>query len=216
MVSIATFTLPADEFPLGRVFETYPDATLELDRVVPFNDTMMPCFWVSEPGDDLSGVLSVFEALPELRSAELLVDLGDRGLFRAEWHPDFLGIMAAIAASGVTVLSASGSRDGWRFELRETDADQLSAFTRYCTSHGIPATLSHLDQISATGPDETGLTAEQYEALRLAYREGYYDDPRGTDLAALADELGISRQAFAGRLRRAYRALVEDALARTP
>jgi len=217
VVSIATFTLPADEFPLGRVFETYPDASLELDRVVPFGDTMMPCFWVFEQDADLAGIRDVFEALPELRSVELLVDLDDGGLFRAEWNPDFLGIMAAIETSRLTALFASGTRDGWRFLLRETEPGQLSAFTQYCADNDIPATLSRLDRVTAAPESpENGLTPEQFEALRLAYEEGYYEDPRRTDLSTLADALGISRQAYAGRLRRAYRAVVADIVARDP
>lgn len=43
----------------------------------------------------------------------------------------------------------------------------------------------------------------------LAYREGYYEDPRGTDLEALAARLDITRQALSARLRRGYRNLLE-------
>ena len=84
MTSIAEFTLPAADFPLGRAFEDRPEVTLELDRVVPSGDTVMPYFWVRDPNCDLDGVPAVFESLPELRSVVLIEGLGDRGLFRAE------------------------------------------------------------------------------------------------------------------------------------
>ncbi|MFB6075277.1 MAG: helix-turn-helix domain-containing protein [Haloarculaceae archaeon] len=215
MASIAEFTLPPAAFPLGRLFAERPDATLELDRVVPSADTVMPYFWVHDPADDMAAVRETFDDLPELRSIALMEDLRESGLFRAEWHPDHMGIMGAIDAAGVTVLSASGSSGGWTFELRADTADQFATFQEYCTDHGIPVSLARLNRLSAVGLDaEEALTPDQREALVLAYEAGYYDDPRGTDLATLADRLGISRQALSARLRRGYRTLVERAVLR--
>ncbi|MFC6756071.1 helix-turn-helix domain-containing protein [Halomicroarcula sp. GCM10025894] len=56
------------------------------------------------------------------------------------------------------------------------------------------------------------MTAPQREALVLAYKNGYYAEPRETNLAELAAEVGISRQAFARRLNRGYRTLIESHL----
>lgn len=133
-------------FPLGRVFETRPQVTLERDRVVPSGDTVMPYFRVFDPDRDRNGVLPIFDGLPELRSAVLMEDLGESGLFRAEWEPDHLGIMNAIATTGVTVLSASGSRDGWTFELRSPTVSRFSAFQQYCAERDIDVTLVRLNQ----------------------------------------------------------------------
>lgn len=215
MASIADFTMPAEEFPLGRVFERWPDATLELDRVVPNDDTVWPYFWVHLPGSagELEAVRDVFDGLTELRSAALMEDLGDRGLFRAEWDPEYMGVMRAIAATGVTVLAARGSVDGWTFELRATESGQFSDFHDYCREHGIDVRLVRLSRLSeAAEESEFGLTPEQREALVRAYRSGYYDEPRRTAQEDVAAELGISRQAFASRLRRGYRNLVGSAL----
>ncbi|QIB73258.1 DNA-binding protein [Halogeometricum borinquense] len=217
MASIAEFTLPAPDFPLGRIFERWPEATLELDRVVPNDDTVMPYFWVTVPNadGDLAAIRAEFDGLPELRSAVLMEELGDKGLFRAEWEPEYMGIMRAISVTGVTVLSATGSADGWTFELRAMEAEQFSQFHHYCTEHDINVTLARLSQLSeATTGSEYDLTPEQAEALRRAYKSEYYDDPRGTDQKALAEELGISRQAFASRLRRGYRNLIRCTLIR--
>lgn len=212
MTSIAEFTLPPRGFPLGRVFEDRPAATLELDRVIPSGDTVMPYFWVHVPDDDLRGVLAVFETLPELRSIVLMEDLGDRGLFRAEWEPEHAGIMWAIPESGLTVVSASGSREGWTFELRAEEAEQFAAFQRYCDDHDIDVALTRLRQLSELPSADRRLTPEQREALVLAYREGYYETPRQTDQESLADHLDISRQALSSRLRRGYRNLVANTL----
>lgn len=212
MTSIAEFTLPAGGFALGRVFEDHPAATLELDRVVPSADTVMPYFWVHAPDRDLEGVLAVFERLPELRSIVLMEDLGDRGLFRAEWEPDHVGVMLAIPESGVTVVAAAGSTDGWTFELRADDPEQFADFKRYCDDHAIDVTLARLQHLSDDAAGGHDLTPAQREALLLAYREGYFEAPRAIDQSALADRLGISRQALSARLRRGYRNLVASTL----
>jgi predicted DNA binding protein len=148
-----------------------------------------------------------------LRSVALIDDLGDRGLFRAEWEPDHLGVMHAIAETGVIVVAATGSASGWTFQLRADDADSLSAFTAHCERHGIDVTLTRLSRLTDSTLDATtcGLTPEQREALVLAYEAGHYDEPRGAHLADLASRLAISRQAFAARLRRGYRNFVASA-----
>jgi len=215
MTAIAEFTLPAADFPLGRVFEEHPDATLELDRVVPTGDTVMPFFWVTDPDGDLAAIRDLFDDLPELRSATLMEIVGDRGLFNAEWDPEYMGIMAAVGATDVTVLSATGSIDGWVFELRAASMDQFAEFRRYCDDHDIPVDLTRLSRLSEMSPgDEYDLTPEQREALVLAYREGYYDDVGRPDQDALAAQFGISRQALSARLRRGYRNLIESTLVR--
>ncbi|WP_135830285.1 helix-turn-helix domain-containing protein [Halorussus halobius] len=213
MTSIAEFTLPAGEFPLGRAFASFPNVVFELDRVVPSADTVMPYFWVRGASVDMAAVRDLLADAPELRSVVLMENLGDRGLFRAEWEPAFLGIMSAIAETDVTVVSACGSESGWTFELRAERTEAISAFKEYCADHDIPVSLARLSHLSEAASERGfGLTPEQREALVLAYEAGYYDQPRGTDLDALASELDISRQAFAARLRRAYRTMAENAL----
>lgn len=210
VTTIAEFTLAAEDFPLGEMFEDNPTVTLELDRVVPSGDTVWPYFWVEDGEADFGGIRSVFTELSELRSVELLEATGDRALFRATWDPEYMGIMAAIDAADLTLVSATGSTAGWVFEVRATDVEQLARFQQFCAEHDVPVSLSRLGRLSAVemgGPE--GLTSGQREALEIAYREGYFDEPRGADQESVAAELGISRQALSTRLRRAYRNLVE-------
>jgi predicted DNA binding protein len=213
---IAEFTLPAGDFPLGTVFEDWPWLTLELDRVVPTGDTVMPYFWVHCNGGapDFSEIEAVLADLPELRTGELMDQVDGRGLFRAEWEPEYMGVMSAIPQADLTVVSASGSKDGWLFELRANSGDQFSKFRQLCATDGISVDLARLYCLSEQNPDsEFGLTAEQREALLVAYRGKYYDDSRQTNMEALADQLDISRQAFSDRLRRGYRNLIEHTIA---
>jgi hypothetical protein len=52
------------------------------------------------------------------------------------------------------------------------------------------------------------LSPRQYDALRLAVEDGYYEIPRRTTTAELADRLGVSRRTAEEHLRRAENKLV--------
>lgn len=212
---IAEFTLPPGDFPLGAIFQDWPWVTLELDRVVPSGDTVMPYFWVhlNDERPALSEVEALFSDLPELRTGELMDELDRKGLFRAEWKPEYMGLMSAIPRAELTVISASGSANGWTFELRADSGDQFAQFQELCAADSIDIELTRLSELSEvrSGP-EYGLTDEQREALLTAYEGGYYDESRQTNMEVLASELGISRQAFSDRLRRGYRNLLDNTI----
>ena len=58
--------------------------------------------------------------------------------------------------------------------------------------------------------DAEAITEKQREAAETAMEMGYYETPRGADLAALADELGISRSAVSQRLTAVESSLVAE------
>lgn len=60
--------------------------------------------------------------------------------------------------------------------------------------------------------DVGDVTDAQREAIRVADRLGYYDDPREADLGDVADELGVSRSAASQRLNGAASTLVLELL----
>jgi hypothetical protein len=54
------------------------------------------------------------------------------------------------------------------------------------------------------------LTDRQLEVLRTAYREGYFERPRGANATELAEELGISQSTFTEHLVAAQQKLFAD------
>ena len=205
MLRIAEIRVPADSFPLGRTLSLPGEVTIHLDRIVPTTEAVFPYFWVR--GVDPETVRGAFQLENGLRSVTLVDEVDGRALFRATWADEADGVVGALVETGVTLLSGIGAGEEWTFELR-AEPGGLSAFQQYCEAHDVPITLGRLAPLSGNWQrTDVELTDEQREALRLALQHGYYEEPRETDLAALADELGISRQAFAARLRRAYRTL---------
>ena len=199
MATIAEFTIPADDFPLGRIFEELPDATVELERVVPTNKAILPYFWVRD--NDADHVWDVLANHDAFQSLTLVDDLETEGLFRADWNPDVEGVLTGILQCKLTLLSAVGTQTEWTFEFRTEDTDHISAFQQYCADHDIDVTLTRLQSLAKMQVGgEYDLTEKQREALLLAFNKGYYDNPRRTDLETLANHLDISRQAFSERL----------------
>ncbi|WP_135821871.1 helix-turn-helix domain-containing protein [Halostella litorea] len=211
MATIASFTVPADAFPLGSLFEDLPAATMELDRIVPTTDTVIPYVWVRNAAVD--DVAAAIGAHPDLAGMELVDTTPDVSLYRVAWDSDARGLVTCIADSDASLLRATGTAAEWTFELRGDDADAVADFRRRCVACGVDVTLTRLHTLSENElGGRYGLTPAQREALLLAFEEGYYDDPRATTLQELADRFGISRTAVSARLKRGYRNLIGSTL----
>lgn len=211
MATVAAFTVGADEFPLGTVFEDLPGVTVELERVVPTSDAVVPYFWVRNA--DKTDVVQSFRVHPGAGDVELVDSVGDEQLLRCTWDPAQLGMLLAIEETGVTLLSGVGNSEQWTFEVRGDDREAVARFQAYCLEHDVPITLTSVQRLTPSDRRAVdGLTDLQREALLLAYERGYFDTPRRATLEELAAELDITRQSFAARLRRGHLALVRSEL----
>lgn len=207
----ASFTIDPTEFPLTAVFEEFPDATIELDRVVPTDDAVIPYFWISASGiDELTADLTEDEGIETFR----IIDELEAQLFvRIDWNLDRPSVLTGLVETDVTLLSGLGNRENWTFEVRSSDQAAVSAFQSYCRANDVPIRLTQLHALSPLEADrEYDLTEGQRTALVLAYSRGYFDSPRKATQADLADELDISRQAVSSRLQRGLRRLVASSL----
>lgn len=207
----ASFTLDTAEFPLSIVFEKSPDATIELDRVVPTNNAVIPYFWIyAEDIEELTTDMSGDKGVDELR---VIDEVEGQMLVRIDWNLDHPSVLTAIVHTDVTLLSGIGDAENWTFEIRSSDHKTVSEFQSYCTDNDIPIELTQLHALSSLKSDrEYDLTEGQRKALVLAYSRGYFDSPRDATQVDLAEELEISRQAVSSRLQRGLRRLVASTL----
>lgn len=210
MVVYAEFDIPAEGMRIGRAFSKLPGVRVELDRIVPLANTVVPFLWVR--GADPDDVLRVTRADGAVERIRVLNTEDDWTLFRVEWNRTFRDAVVAIAEGDMALLSGVGTEDQWRFELRAPSREPLSAFRNYLQSNGVPVTVVGLTQVERGRERHPGgLTGPQLEAIRLAYTRGYFREPREVTLETLARDVGITRQAFGGRLTRA----IENVLAST-
>ena len=112
-------------------------------------------------------------------------------------------VSGALIRAGLVFLPPVHIRDG-------TETYRVFALERAQVDKAVKA-LSRRNKVHVRAVRETvlapsplaRLSQPQREALELAFREGWYDRPRGTDQDRLARKLKVSRPAVAERLQRA-------------
>jgi predicted DNA binding protein len=209
MTVIADITIPSEEFELGRVFDEHPDITIDLERIVPLGDAIIPLFWVTN--GDAEAIESTLLNSPHTEIARNLTDAGERVLYEVRWDLEINGIIQPLIDTNARVLEASGNAEEWEFRLRFLAQDDLNEFNRTVTNKGIPVTLRHL--YNPVPPEEQSqMSDNQHEVITEAYRHGYFDVPRGVTATDLADSFEVSDSAVSQRLRRGLSTLVRDTM----
>lgn len=211
MATEATFTVESDEFPLGTIFKKAPGVTVELERVVPGPRAVIPYFWVR--GVHLDDIKSAFGEHPGVKGLRFIDSVEDEYLMRVDWSPEYEGVLSALAVTRVPLIDATGTADEWTFDIRGDDRSDIAEFQRLCQERDIPVTMTALHALT---PVETGteaaITDAQQEALILAYDRGYFNSPRDVTMEELGQELDISQQAVASRIRRGTRRILGSTL----
>lgn len=211
MSVIATMEFAAEDFELGRLFETAPVETVEIEATVPISDSVLPYVWIEAADPD-----PTVRALGEASSVETVTvreALPPRYLLEITWAADCDELIRDLCRADAVVLRASRTGDTWQFQCRFPDYDDLSAFNRACRDRDVAVDLAELHQPTGpSGDSRYGLSAEQREILVRAAAAGYFEVPRGATLDVLGEDLGISDTAASQRLRRGLATLLEETL----
>lgn len=201
MATEATFTVPSDQFSLGTIFEQLPGVTVELERIIPARDVVIPYFWVR--GTDIDDIEGAFTDHPGVKEIRFVDSVEDEHLLRVEWAVDYADVLTVLTETDIALIEASGTNEEWRFEIRGDYRHDIATFQTRCRELDIPITLTRLHALTPVKTaTEAALTDTQQEALVLAYERGYFESPREVTMAELGDDLGISQQAVGSRLRR--------------
>lgn len=211
MSVITEVRIPPSDFELGRILRHGDGSVIELETLVPSGDRTVPLFWVYEPINE--GFLDAIEHDPTVSSATAMDVFEDRTLFRLDWDASQDDLFKCLMDNEGQILGASGTPEGWDFELRFPDREAMSEFQTCCQNREISLKLVRVYNPTDPGAGPWyGLSEPQREALTLAVRLGYYDIPRGCTTEELANELEISDQAVTERLHRAIAAFVRHTL----
>lgn len=216
MVVVAELTAPAEGFPLGRLLAAVPGSTVRLDRLVPVGGDPVPYLWVrGAEADDIERELSVDDRVDSFEVVESVEGPDGQALVRAEWTHGFEGFAEAVVEARAALLDGVGRDGSWRFQVRFPDHETLSAFFDDCRDRGVDVSLSKVlnPGLPAGDPWESSLTESQREALLTALEEGYFEVPRQSHLAEVAELLGVSDSAASQRLRRGTAAFLRTAIA---
>jgi predicted DNA binding protein len=209
MPTITDITLPGESFALGRLLTENPDIRIELERLVPLGDRLLPFFWVSGRSPD--HIKEVLESQDIVESVELLTEVEERYLFQVTWSSEVDGLVDAILDTDGVIIEGQGLVGKWEFRLRFPDHESLSEFRDLCEEKEIPVLLRRI--YNPHYPKEgNSMTSEQQEAILTAYERGYFDIPRGTSMTELARVFDISDSAYSQRLRRGLASLIYETM----
>lgn len=184
-----------------------------LDFQILGDDKARSVFWAE--CDDFPFLESSLKDDKTVESFSLLVEDEEKRLYKVtfpeKWSEQLLYPYAS--EYGIVYMDVTSTADGTRVRAQAPSRDAVRDYIDVFREKDIPFQLHGLYEQNSDHLDARyGLTPSQHEAIVLAYEHGYYSDPRETELEALADELGISKQAFASRLRRGYGRLIRNTL----
>jgi len=206
----AELALPATAIVPGALLRDHPTVNAELGRVVPMG-SVTQYLWLA--GTEAAAVVEHLRTEPEVKAVSVLDEVGDRVLLRASLSSASVPFFRVVEESGAQLVQATGRSDGWTVELRFPDQDAFDAFHAGSRATGLEWSLRGLNTfgVGRTG-GAAGLTPKQYETIAAALEAGYFDVPRGTTIAELAESLGRSSQAVSERLRRGLARVVAASL----
>lgn len=198
---------------LSGTLHQVPDSVIQWKEtyVYPDGSTQM-LVWITS--DDFEAVQTAIEDDPSVRNPTVLADQGERRLYRMDLtgFGRVTDLVSEFIRVGGVLGEVIGTNGGWWHRARFPDRAAYQRIYRFCRDHELGFTFRRLVESTAKGLGKGGelilslLTEEQREALMLAWEGGYFDIPRRTTLAGLAEELGLSDTAVSQRFHRAHSA----------
>lgn len=219
---MATFTevrFAHEDGALADTFAELPDVDV---RVLPETST--------DP-EQVMYVLTFDNASPETIESTLgrdhtisdvrpMPEFDQRNLWGVEFAPETKLLGPRVTRFGgfvVDARSASGDPEfaGWHERWLLPDREAVHEVWQYAREEDFDFEVIDLYQQSdgdTRYPVQEVLTEQQRTAQLAAYEQGYFAEPRGASLEAVADSLGHSPSAVGGLLRRGMKSLIETTL----
>jgi predicted DNA binding protein len=212
MSVIAEYAVRSGKLALADTVDAVPEVGLDIERAYA-TDPDRPILFVWVTAADVDGFDAALAEDPTIAAAERIDEVDGDYLYRLGIHESTpIVLYAKWVELGGERLRARYEDGWWHARTRFPNREALSEYRRYIRDNDIDFRLERLYDSAYRSTDGPTLTDEQRETLELAYEQGYFEVPRSTTTAELADRLGVSNQAVSERLRRGHARLVEDAL----
>lgn len=211
MSTIVEAEVPAPEFALGATLAQVPDVEFDIERVAAHSAShVVPYVWAEGvEGETLEDALADDESVAEV---DLLTSVDGKQMYRMDWVGRIELAVHVLTEEDGTIIDAHGRNRTWLLRILFPGREEVSKTVDFAADHGLTFDIRSINGMEKNRSGRFGLTEQQYEAITAALERGYYEIPRDATAEDLAGEIGISRQAFAERLRRGHKTLAEDAL----
>lgn len=196
--------LPDDTW-IATVSQAFPTATFRLLAGVKTGET------AAELGEVITDkrreISEAIQTHPSIVSYQKLETTEDRSL--AKYETTDTALYEFIKASSLPPEFPIVVRNGW-YELDFTGT--RSEFERLRNGLDETDRAYELQSVVETADTTDLLTARQREVLETAFRDGYFDVPRGCTLEDLATKLDIDKSTASGILRRGENRILTQVL----
>lgn len=164
--------------------------------------------------DDRTELESQLAADPTVEGYELVDWSDESGIYYIAHTSETLLISTVVTDVNGILAHTETKGNGWLARLLLPDRKALSDIWEFATENDISLDLAEIYRTDDAETGESfGLTDKQIEALRTAYLEGYFEQPRETSLDEVATSIDLSSTAMSGRLRRGMRNLIAATIA---
>lgn len=211
MSVVANLSVPASEFALADALSAAPQVHVEFERIVTHGqEWIMPFLWAS--GEDLPAFDRAVHDDPTVDSAAVAQEFEEVLLYRFQWSDAVVRSVNAIFDQEGTLVEATGSDGEWELQVRFEERHSLSVLQSHFDDADAGFAVERVYTPSEPRQSGADVTPAQRDALVAALDDGYFDVPRGTTMAEVADRLGVSQNAASERLRRGTANLVAATL----
>lgn len=214
MSVILEFSIDSEQFSLGRLLPAPSAVQLELERIVPTGNELLPFVWA----EGAESALDEFERAVQSRGPGVALTSIDQlegaRLYEITWDPKTETLIEGLVSADGTLFEGRRLDGVWHFTVRFPNHANVTTFHDFLTEHRIDVRMDSLTSVAEgdRGGYDFGLTPEQREVLVEAVEGGYFLVPRETDLDDLAGSLDISPQAASERIRRGTDAVLRKVL----
>jgi len=171
--------------------------------------------WRQEPDLEVLEKLDFFH-LNGIPSITELKRNGKKGIYIARGkHLDFYADILDVMTSEFFCFfeyPLTYTKEGIYIQVVGKRGD-IKKFQEFLTRLGIAFNTVYVNRYHIKGRGFLSeLTDRQYDCLKAAFNNGYYDIPRGEDLRRVASHLGITHGALAFHIRKAHQTIMKALL----
>lgn len=208
MTVITKVSFSHPDMALADTITSLPDADVQIMPEAGTDPEHNTYFILAEgvASEEFESVLASDHTVEDVRP---MSEYDEQHVYGVVFKNDVKLIAPKVTEMGGLSLEARSGQDNWVERWQLPDRQSLTAIWEYARAESFQFDVLELYEVNDRKFDRSfGLTEEQREALMVAYRAGYFEEPREMSLVELADELGISPAAASGRLRRGLTKLV--------
>lgn len=200
-----TLTLPRDIW-IGELSRAYPDTRFRILAALPDDESGVGLAEIT--GDQHEPLLEEMRRRDAVDAVDLLSFQGDTALVQFETSSPLL--LFPVQGSGVPLEMPFDLVDGEAVWELTAPRDRLSELGEQLEQFGIPF---RVDRIEKHVDADQLLTEKQWELVRTAVSEGYYDTPRECTLTELAEHVDLAKSTCSETLHRAEGEIISQFVA---